>query len=191
VLSAADYLSLVRIPLGVLFLIVARNPPLAFAVMVAAGVSDVLDGWVARRQRAPGDQVRHRGDWLDPLCDKIFVACVVLGIYFTRQPPVALLVLLLGRELLQATAMLGLRVLTSFQRAARDYNFRAHPMGKATTVMQFLTAVALLTGHPLAPAAATAAALLGAVTVGIYVSRVKAVLPPAAPVETPARRSDR
>jgi len=189
-LSAADYLSLVRIPLGVVFLLVARDLPLAFAVMAAAALSDVLDGWMARRHRAPDDHAHHRGDWLDPLCDKLFVSAVVLGIYLVRRPPVVLLVLLLSRELLQTTAVLALRLSPALHRLARDYNFKAHPLGKATTVMQFLTAAALLTGHPLAPAAATAAAVLGALTVAIYVSRVRSLLP-APPAAPQPRRSDR
>jgi phosphatidylglycerophosphate synthase len=189
--SAADYLSLVRIPLGVVFVMVARDPRLGFAVMVAAAISDVLDGWMARRHRAPDDHGRHRGDWLDPLCDKLFVAAVVIGIYVTRQPPLRLLVLLLAREIMQTVAIVVLRLLPALHRAAHDYNFKAHPVGKATTVTQFLTAAALLTGHPLATAAAWAAAALGALTVAIYVSRIRGLLPAVPPADPQARRSDR
>ena len=191
-MSAADYLSLVRIPLGLLFLAVAGDVRLAFAVLVAAGISDALDGWMARRQRAPDDQGHHRGDWLDPLCDKLFVASVVLGLYLTRRPPVNLLVLLLTREILQTVAVAVLRLVPVLHRASRDYNFKAHPIGKATTVMQFCAAAALLIGHPLAWMAAWAAAALGLVTVGVYVGRIKAALCPAtAPADPLPRRSDR
>jgi cardiolipin synthase len=190
--SAADYLSLVRIPLGLVFLAVGRNQALAFAVLVAAGLSDALDGWVARRQRPPDDHAHHRGDWLDPLCDKLFVASVVLGIYLTRRPPLGLLLMLLTREILQTVAVTVLRLVPSLHRASRDYNFKAHPIGKATTVTQFLAATLLLFGHPLAPAAAWAAAALGVITVGVYVSRLKTALYPATAPEVPqARRSDR
>jgi cardiolipin synthase len=190
--SAADYLSLVRIPLGLVFLAVARNQPLAFAVLVAAGLSDALDGWIARRQRPPDDHAHHRGDWLDPLCDKLFVAAVVLGIYLTRRPPLSLLLMLLTREILQTVAVTALRLVPALHRASRDYNFKAHPVGKATTVTQFLAAAALLIGHPLAWAVAWAAAALGVITVGVYVSRLKAALYPATAPEAPqARRTDR
>jgi len=44
-------------------------------VLVLAGISDVLDGWAARRRSTAGQiSEPHRGDWLDPFCDKVFVA---------------------------------------------------------------------------------------------------------------------
>jgi cardiolipin synthase len=173
-------------------LVVARDLPLAFAVLAAAGLSDVLDGWMARRQRPPDDRRPHRGDWLDPLCDKLFVASVALGIYRVRQPPLTLLLLLLTREVLQTAAVLVQRLVPALHRSARDFNYRAHPLGKATTVMQFLACTALLFGHPLAVPAAWAAAVLGALTVGVYVSRARLPLAAAPPPADPqVRRSGR
>src|SRR5688572_20783176 len=107
-------------------------------VLVVAGLSDVLDGWVARRERArasdegsdPGlaqQQHHHRGDWLDPLCDKLFVGAVVAGLYLARQPPVLWLVLLLTRESLQLVAMTALRLVPTLHRMSRDFDYRAHP----------------------------------------------------------------
>jgi cardiolipin synthase (CMP-forming) len=179
--SVADYLSLVRIPLGVAFVLLARDTLLAMTVLAIAGLSDVLDGWVARRQRArasedgsdPGSaQQQHRGDWLDPLCDKLFVGAVVAGLYLARQPPVLWLVLLLTRESLQLVAVTALRLVPTLHRMSRDFDYRAHPVGKATTVMQFLAAAAMLLGHPLAGPAAWASAALGVMSVFTYVRRL-------------------
>jgi phosphatidylglycerophosphate synthase len=174
--SAADYLSLVRIPLGLLFVVVVERVPIALAVLVAAGLSDVLDGWVARRSRPPGDEAHHRGDWLDPLCDKLFVGAVVLGLYLFRQPPVALLLLLITRELLQTVAVTALRLVPALHRASRDYNFKAHPVGKATTVAQFAAGAGLLVGHEAARYAVWLAAGLGVVTVAIYIGRLRSTV---------------
>jgi phosphatidylglycerophosphate synthase len=175
--SVADYLSLVRIPLGVTFLFVAGDRPAALVVLAAAGLSDVLDGWVARRQLRAGQQPhQRRGDWLDPLCDKLFVASVVAGLYLAQRPPVLWLALLMTREALQLVAVTALRLVPTLHRMSRDYDFHAHPIGKATTVVQFLAATAMLLGHPLAGPAAWAAAGLGLVSVFTYVRRLR-VLP--------------
>ncbi len=174
-MSVADYLSLVRIPLGVAFVLVAHDIPLALTVLVLAGISDMLDGWVARRQRPPGDRGHHRGDWLDPLCDKLFVGAVVAGLYLSRRPPALWLALLLTRECLQLVAVTALRLVPTLHRLSRDYDFRANPIGKTTTVVQFLAAGALLIEHPLAGPAVWSAGALGVVSVFIYIRRLGGV----------------
>lgn len=182
--TVADYLSLVRIPLGLVFVLVVDKTALALGVLAAAGLSDVLDGWVARRQRRPGDHEHHRGDWLDPLCDKLFVAAVAVALYLARQPPLLLLVLMMTREILQTISVAVLRLVPTLHRASREYDYKAHPIGKATTVVQFITGAALLLDLPIARPAAYLTAVLGAITVGIYISRVRRILPPAGSTPT-------
>ena len=132
--TVADYLSLVRIPLGGMFLLVADRVGLALGVLAAAGLSDVLDGWVARRQRrdraADASAPPHRGDWLDPLCDKLFVLAVVLGLYLARQPPLWLLALLLTREVLQTISVTVMRLVPSLHRALARLRFQGPPAGQ-------------------------------------------------------------
>ena len=180
VVSVADCLSLARIPLGLAFLLVAGQRQWALAVLLAAAVTDVLDGWVARRcgPRRPGES--HRGDWLDPLCDKLFAAAVVVGLMMTRPPPLALVALFLARELLQLVAVMVMRMVPVLHRASRDYDFRAHPVGKAATVAQFATAAALVLGHPAAWTLAVICAVLGVASVAIYIHRIRGLLSGAA-----------
>lgn len=181
-MSAADYLSLVRIPLGVAFMLVASSTELAFAVLAAAGLSDVLDGWVARRQGPPPDPRHHRGDWLDPLCDKLFMAAVAGALHFIRDVPVWLLLLLVTREILQTIAVTIMRLVPVLHARSRDYDFKAHPVGKATTVVQFATGAALLLGHPVGRPLAFLTSVLGIASVTIYVSRLAGTRePPATP----------
>jgi phosphatidylglycerophosphate synthase len=186
VVSVADCLSLARIPLGLVFLFVAGQRPWAMAVLLAAAITDVLDGWLARRcgPRRPGES--HRGDWLDPLCDKLFAAAVVVGLLLTRPPPLALVFLFLARELLQLVAVTVMRMVPALHRVSRDYDFRAHPVGKAATVAQFATAAALVLGHPAAWTLAVICAVLGVVSVTIYIHRIRRLLADSASV---ARRA--
>jgi len=168
--TLADWFSLVRIPLGAVFLFVADRLYLAIAVLVLAGISDVLDGWAARRSGAV-DQP-HRGDWLDPFCDKVFVACMLAGIYAVHRPPLPLLGLVVTRELLQVLSLVVYKVSPSLRRGLH-YNYRAHPIGKVTTVTQFATALALLFDHPLATPLALASGVLGLATVVVYLNRAR------------------
>jgi phosphatidylglycerophosphate synthase len=172
-LTLADWFSLVRIPLGVVFLFVADRLPLALTVLVLAGISDVLDGWAARRRSSAGAMAEpHRGDWLDPFCDKVFVAAMLVGIYVVHHPPIPLLLLVVTREVLQVLSLAVYRLWPSLRRGLQ-YNYRAHPVGKATTVTQFATALALMLDHPLATPLALASAILGLVTVVVYLNRAR------------------
>jgi phosphatidylglycerophosphate synthase len=168
-LTAADLMSLVRIPLAIAFVATAAHLVPALLIVALAGLSDMLDGWLARRHRPAGDRGPHRGDWLDPLCDKIFVGAVMLGVSLVYRPPLSLAVLVLAREWLQILAMVPLRLAPRLR--ARRYNFRAHPIGKATTVAQFATALAILFASPLMWPLAIASAALGLVSVAVYVRR--------------------
>jgi cardiolipin synthase (CMP-forming) len=173
-LTLADWFSLARIPLGAIFLFVAGRLPLALGVVVLAGITDVLDGWAARRRTGGVDPGPHRGDWLDPFCDKVFVFSMLAGIYVVHRPPPALLLLVMTREVLQALAFAVYKMVPSLRRGLR-YNYRAHPVGKATTIAQFATATALLFEHPVAEPLALAAATLGIVTVAVYVNRARVI----------------
>src|ERR1700749_5136055 len=92
-------LSLARLPLGGLFwAALARGPQhaeLPFAVLAAAAVTDVLDGWIARRR---GTDPAGMGSWLDPICDKLFVGAVIVALYVERHTPLVLLALVVARE---------------------------------------------------------------------------------------------
>jgi phosphatidylglycerophosphate synthase len=71
---APGLLSLSRIPLAFVFPFVVGRPWLAFAVLLGAGLTDVLDGWYARRFH----QVTATGSVIDPITDKIFVMTVAV-----------------------------------------------------------------------------------------------------------------
>jgi cardiolipin synthase (CMP-forming) len=174
ILSLADWFSVARIPLGVAFLAVADRALPAMAVLVAAGATDVLDGWAARRRLGPRADEPHRGDWLDPFCDKVFVAAVLAGIYAAHRPPVLLLVLTASREILQVLSVAIYKLVPAIRRGLR-YNYRAHVVGKATTICQFATAAALTLEHPAATPLAWATAALGLASVAVYLNRARAL----------------
>lgn len=151
-----NVMSLVRLLLAVLAVAFRHETAVLVALMAIAGLSDALDGAMARRARADASV----GEWLDPLCDKAFVLALVLAIAIVHEPPWWLLVLTTVREILVMPPVLV--HLLAPGRHARKIQYRALPIGKATTVAQFAVIAALLFGRAdLALAASIAAALLG------------------------------
>lgn len=87
-------LSAVNLPIAITLLRCAMLPPIvlfltdrhfgmALGVFVLAGVSDVLDGWLARRW----DQCTPLGKVLDPIVDIVFNLVVFAALYAARLTP--------------------------------------------------------------------------------------------------------
>jgi cardiolipin synthase len=144
-LTLPNLLSLSRVPLGGLFWgALARGPSHTiepFAVLAAAGVTDVLDGYFARRRH--GKKLPGTGAWLDPICDKIFVGAVLAALYVQRRTPLSLLALVVTRELAQLPLGLIYRAILPLRRWLH-YDFTASVLGKAATVSQFLAVSAII-----------------------------------------------
>ncbi|HEV3031020.1 MAG TPA: CDP-alcohol phosphatidyltransferase family protein [Polyangia bacterium] len=170
-LTLPNALSLVRLPLGGLFWVTLAQGPeraeLSFGVLAAAAVSDVLDGWVARRRGTPPAGM---GSWLDPICDKLFVGSVLAALYVERRAPLSLLALVVTRELLQLPMALVYRTSTTLRRWLR-YDFRASLLGKGATVVQFAAVSAILLDAAVAWRLATLAFVLGLLALADYVRR--------------------
>jgi len=138
-LSVPGLLSLSRGPLAVLFPFAVTSPPAALAVVAAAGVTDVLDGWFARHS----GRVTETGAVLDPLMDKVFVATVVVSLAIAHRLSLWVALLLGARDLIEIPLILWL----STRRArisTEDRDVKANLFGKAATVLQFATVVAAL-----------------------------------------------
>ncbi len=99
------YVRILAIPVFVYFLSVEsrRNSFVAALIFAAAAITDVLDGWLARRF----DLTTVLGKFLDPLADKLIVlAALILLVHLGRVPP-WVVVLIMSREF----AVSGLRTL--------------------------------------------------------------------------------
>jgi cardiolipin synthase len=92
VLSA---LRLVGVPLF-LWLILAEHDGWALLVLMLSGVTDYLDGKIARRFGL----VSRLGQLLDPLADRLYIATTLVGLAWRDVIPWWLVGVLLARELL-------------------------------------------------------------------------------------------
>lgn len=165
-----NLLSLARIPLAALVWLAPGNLVWVLSLMAAAGLTDVLDGWLARRLAEPGTQPEGIGVWLDPLCDKLFVISALVAVWVATRPPPWLLPLIATRELVQAPLIAAYLLVPSLKGHQR-YDFHAAIAGKATTVLQFTAVGAILLEHPWTLGLAIACSVVGLVSAGVYVAR--------------------
>jgi len=108
-------------------------------IFIVAAVTDLLDGWLARR----GEQVTSIGKLLDPLCDKLLVATALIVLLAGGRIPdwgTPMVVVIIGREI----AVTGLRGFAS----AQGEIMAAAGAGKLKTLLQNIAIGALLFPSP-------------------------------------------
>jgi CDP-diacylglycerol--glycerol-3-phosphate 3-phosphatidyltransferase len=136
-MNLPNLLTLSRIPL--MFIIVGLMQchwlgaaSLAFILFLAAGVSDWLDGYIARRRGI----VSNFGKLMDALTDKIFVLGLMISFVNVDALPVFWVLLVMCREFL----ITGMRMVA----ASKGVVFAAERGGKQKTVTQLIAIGVLL-----------------------------------------------
>jgi cardiolipin synthase len=156
-------LSLARIPLALIFPWVVLRPFAAFAVLALAAVTDVLDGWYARRF----GQATPTGAVIDPVTDKLFVLSVVVSLVAYRELPIVGVVLLSTREIGELPLVFWFLASHAVRRV-RATKAAANVPGKAVTTLQFMTIAAALFHSPFLDALLFTTAGAGAVAALAY-----------------------
>ncbi|WP_345464411.1 CDP-alcohol phosphatidyltransferase family protein [Nocardioides marinquilinus] len=120
--NALSALRLLGVPLFLWLVLVPEADAWALLVLVASGVTDFLDGWLARRL----DQQSVVGQILDPVADRLYILAVVVGLALRDVIPWWVAISLPLRDLL----MWGLVPLLR----TRGYSaLPVHFLGKAAT----------------------------------------------------------
>jgi CDP-diacylglycerol--glycerol-3-phosphate 3-phosphatidyltransferase len=127
-------LGLAAILITLLTLDFPYSKTLALITFLIAGLTDYLDGELARRVYG----VSSFGKLMDPLTDKVLVCAAFVAFVELRLVPAWLVVLIISREFL----VTGLRLLA----ASRGEIVSAGFWGKHKTVTQLLTIIVLLGG---------------------------------------------
>ena len=105
-------------------------------VYALAAITDLLDGWLARRQGL----VSVLGKFLDPLADKLIVAATLVWMVPMGRIPAWAVVLLISREI----TITALRSIASTEGIV----IAAGEGGKAKTALQMIGIICLLLGYP-------------------------------------------
>jgi cardiolipin synthase len=141
VLTPANQLTLLRMFLIPAFVILVVYGHLGWAltVFVTAGITDALDGVIARRS----GQKTTLGAWLDPMADKLllvttFIVLTMPGLGLANRLPIWLTVLIISRDvgIVLTVAIVNL--------AVGRRTFQPSIYGKTATATYIVTAVAAM-----------------------------------------------
>jgi cardiolipin synthase len=126
-------LRLLAVPLIVLLMIEHRMS-LAFLLFVAAGVTDGLDGFLAKRF----NWRTELGAWLDPLADKALLVSIYVTLGIFGHIPAWLVILVVSRDIL----IIGAFVLSWMME--RPVRIKPLIVSKVNTAAQILLAASVL-----------------------------------------------
>lgn len=135
-MSLPNLITLCRILLVpvIVWLLVTGRMQLAFVMFVIAGVSDAVDGFIAKRFHARTEL----GAYLDPLADKMLLVTVFITLGVRGELPVWLPIAIVSRDLLIVSAVVLSWLLS--------HPVRISPLviSKVTTAAQILLAAVVL-----------------------------------------------
>ncbi|MBN1624730.1 MAG: CDP-diacylglycerol--glycerol-3-phosphate 3-phosphatidyltransferase [Clostridia bacterium] len=106
------------------------GPYIAIFLFIAAGITDIIDGNLARKR----NEVTNLGKFLDPIADKLLVISALLVLVVKFDLSVWIVLVIIARELM----VMGIRTIA----AGEGKIVAASIWGKVKTVMQIIAAVA-------------------------------------------------
>ena len=140
-LTLANQLTILRIMLIPAFVLLVVYGYLGWALLTfaVAGVTDALDGLIARR----AGQRTSLGAWLDPMADKLllvttFVVLTLPGIPLTNHIPLWLTVVVISRDIV----IVGVVAIVNLAVGPRT--FRPSIWGKLATATYIMTSIAVM-----------------------------------------------
>jgi cardiolipin synthase (CMP-forming) len=119
---------------GVVYAMLSGRMDWAFAGFVIAGVSDGIDGFIARQY----NQRSELGAYLDPVADKLLLVSVFVVLGIMDELPLWLVIAAVTRDALIVTAV----VLSSVM--SKPVEMKPLMVSKANTALQILLAIAVL-----------------------------------------------
>ena len=136
-LNLPNFLTLVRILLIPVFVVIFLAPTpdrslLAAVVFTVAAVTDLLDGYIARRT----GQVTKLGKLLDPIADKLLVLSALILLVNIDRVSAVVALLIIAREL----AVTGIRAIAAGERLI----IAAEVTGKYKMALQVVAIVMLI-----------------------------------------------
>jgi len=135
-----NVLSLSRILLGAGF-VVADAGIVRAGLIAVAGLTDVLDGWVARRLNAD----TRWGALIDPLADRVFVLAATVALVTSGALTAAAAAVLLARDVATALGFLVALIVPGLRADA----FKARGLGKLVTALQLTTLLSAIVARAL------------------------------------------
>ncbi len=92
---------LILVPL-VIVMIVDQRWQIAFVIFVTAGVSDAIDGFIAKRF----GMASELGAYLDPIADKALIVSIYITLAVVGAIPIWLVILVVSRDIMIVSAVI-------------------------------------------------------------------------------------
>jgi cardiolipin synthase len=162
-LNVPNALSFLRLPLAVIFIITESTVGRA-AIIVAAALSDGIDGWLARRW----GQHTGVGQIVDPVTDKLFVLVALATMAARRELSSAVVLVLLARDIYTSVAYFIVKALNWQVR------FKARWIGKTVTVLQLCVMLAALVWRAALPLLIVGTAIASVLAIYDYTQAILA-----------------
>ncbi|HXY94445.1 MAG TPA: CDP-alcohol phosphatidyltransferase family protein [Acidimicrobiia bacterium] len=164
VVTVPNLISVARLLCAPVFVwLLAEDRRVAAAVVLGVlGVTDWIDGWIARHF----DQGSELGKVLDPVADRVLLVVAAVALLVDGAVPIAVGVLVLVRELVVSVAVLVL-ALAGARRIDVQWAGKAGTLSVMFAFPLFLLADSIDTGHDLVLAGAWFFAVVGLV-LGYY-----------------------
>ena len=118
----------------IVWLILDERMTEAFWLFLAAGISDALDGYMAKRMNAE----TTFGRYLDPLADKALLVCVYISLSQSGNIATWLVIMVVFRDVL----IIGGAIL--FQSLTRSLTMEPYVISKVNTLVQIILATVVL-----------------------------------------------
>jgi cardiolipin synthase len=118
----------------IFWLLLSGQNRIAFVVFLCAGISDAVDGYLAKRF----NWSTELGSYLDPLADKLLIVSIFIALGVREELPLWLVIAVVSRDILIVAAVLLAWLL--------DQPVRIRPLAvsKANTLMQIALAATVL-----------------------------------------------
>ena len=135
-MSIPNLISLGRIILVpvVVWTIILGEMRASFCLFLAAGISDAVDGFLAKRFHMASEL----GAYLDPLADKALIVSIYVALGIAGALPISLVILVVSRDIM---------IISGFMLSwlvNKPMPVRPHPVSKLNTVVQILLATLVL-----------------------------------------------
>ncbi len=144
-MNIPNILTFIRFCLVGLFIYVFNNHAIennlkwGIIIFIIAGITDVLDGYIARRF----DMITKWGKLMDPLADKLMLIVVLISLYTMDIVPLLVIIIVLAKELLMVFGAL-------FLYKRRQTVVQANFFGKVASIAFYIAIVALALDIPYA-----------------------------------------
>jgi CDP-diacylglycerol--glycerol-3-phosphate 3-phosphatidyltransferase/cardiolipin synthase len=144
IFTVPNSISLSRLLLALAFVVIS-GPWQRFVLILAAGATDFLDGWMARRANSS----TVAGALIDPFADRVFVLAAVSSYLAEGSLTTGQYFIVLSRDIMTAVGFIVARFIPGLTASA----FRARVLGKTVTALQLLLLFIVLISprwvHPL------------------------------------------